>query len=711
MHIGTQLVAPDGYDCLKRGVTYYLLRSDARTQRSVLVEFCQQEPKKRKRVSGRAGGKDTTVTADSAPASSNDLCLSWSKPRPVLHFMSQARFELGLEEAFIIPSPAQQELPPWLDGLTIHDLQAYAEERPTRKKSHSERIDQMLVHLWPLVQNLDQVLAADMPDAVINAHARACRPQQNETRLRTAFYAYTCFGFCRWALHYAVQRIGRWERIGRDQKFGRPSKVNGEYHGYGSNDPEMIQMILEGYRKFAGPGQHMSKIYRRTMRTVFGCVSQTDGAGRKYFIHPAGRPFPTLGQFIYRVAQEYPLEARQIYKFGYARVRTRLQHSKGRFAESVGNLMERTEQDAYCCKEVAKGYLPGTHHPPVWVVRTRCITSGMIVGIGFSVGSEAASAYRMAKFCEAIDKVVFCRLLGLNIRPEDWPSVGVSPHVINDRGPGSTAKAEAADPALRPTIKESAPSYSGQSKASIETTHPKHVKLEGKPAYVETRLSIPQLAVQEVLRTIGDNHSIDVNSRLNNEAVIDRVFPTPISVWNYLDRRGRNHALPMSFEAAVRAYLTPIELTVRDDAVYFKEMRFNSEALQQSKILQRAHSCGNFKLKGFMLDVCVRHLWLDLGGELIEVDAMLAIRDGQEQLYISVIELEQLEQLRRNEKLALKTHQLAARSEFEAQFEAHTGQLFEQGVIKGGRSKRSKAASLEEGREILRYLRAIGGGR
>ena len=704
MHIGTQLYAPDGYDTLSKDVTYHLLRSDVRRQRTLLVEFRSVESGIKKRKKKASSGQ-------SAEQQGNDQKTLPKQYRPVLHFMSQSRFEQGLEDGLIVSSDSQEELPPWFDGATVNDLQAYTEPRASRKKSHSERIDQMLVHLWPLVQNIDQVLAADLPDAAINAHAKKCQPRQHETRLRTAFFAYVCFGFSRWALHYPVQRIGCWDRMGREKKFGRHSVVNGTHHGYGSNDLDMIQKILEGYRKFAGHGQHMSNIYRRAMLTVFGCAVQTDPRGRKYFIHPAGSPFPTFCQFRYRVAQEFPLAVRQTYKYGHTRVRTRLQHSQGTFFESAGNLMERTEEDGYYLDQVAKGYLPDSHLPRMCVVRTRCLASGMLVGIGFSIGGEAASAYRMAKFCEAIDKVKFCSLFGVTIKRDEWASSGVSPHVINDRGPGSTVKADSAAPIFRPVIKECAPSYAGQSKASIETSHPKQVKLEGKPHYVETRLSIPQLAVQEIMRTISDNNRIDVSTRLNNDAIAERVAPTPAGIWNYLDQRGRNYAVPMSFESAVRAYLTPIELTVKDDAAYFREQRFDSEALRQSGVLQRAHTSGVFRVTGYMLDVCVRHLWIDLGAGLIEVDAMLAIRDGEEQLYISVAELEQLEQLRRNARISHQSHQIAASAEYEVRFEELTGMPFEQGVLKGGRNKRSKPSSVQERQEVIDYLRAKGGRR
>lgn len=708
MQTGTQLYAPEGFDVLRKDVVYHLLRSDPTRQRVLLLEFRRKIIKHRikVRIDAKALPSCTTEPPDSSSA------IATGSPdafRPVLHYLSRHRFEEGLENGSIVPCESQEELPPWFNGLSVNELRPYIQPRAGRKKSHTERIDQTLLRLWPLVQNLEKVLAAESPDVVINAHARTCRPIQHETRFRTTFYAYVCFGFSRWALHYAVHRIGRWNRMGHERKLGRPSRIHGVHHGYGTNDPEIIERILEGYRRFAGPGQHLNRIYRRTLTSVFGCVMQTAPSGRKSFIHPVGRPFPSLGQFAYRVAQAYPLEIRQTYKYGHARMRSRLTHSQGRFAESVGNLMERTEQDAYCCDQVAVGYLPGSHLPALWVVRIRCIASGMIVGIGFSVGSELASAYRMALFCAAIDKVIFASLFGIALNPDDWPSIGISPHVINDRGPGSTAQADPADAAFMPIIKEAAPSYSGQSKASVETLHPKQVKQEGKPQYRETRLTIPQLAAQEILRAVAENHSVDVTDRLNNEALKDEVFPTPASLWNYLNRKGRNHAINTRLEEAVRSYLDPIELTVRDDAVYFKDARFDSEALKRSGALQKAHDLGRYKLQGYLMNACVRHLWVDLGTELVQVDAMLSIRDGQEQLYISVLEIEQLQQIRRDAKLELKTHRLVAQSEYETLFQAHTGKIFDQTTLKSGRSRRSKANSMKERQEIIGYLRAAGG--
>lgn len=699
MQTGTQLYAPDGYEILARNRIYHLLRSDAVRERVLLLEFVCYTPNRQRR------------SAESEQSKTSSEIVSHRFFKPVIHVLSRYCFEQGLEQGAILQCEQQADLPLWFEGTTVDELRAFQTPAAGQKISHGERIDRILTHIGPLVSNLAGVFDADTPDAIINAHARACDPVQNETRLRRAFYTYVCFGFSRWSLHYPVHKIGRWDRMAIERKLGRPSKINGASHGYSSNNTEMIEKIIQGYRRFAGPGQHLIKIYRSTIRHIFGCVVQKSARGVKYFIHPAGMPFPTFDQFCYRIQQAFPLEIRQTYKYGHTRVRTKLVHSKGRFAEKFGNLMEATEHDAYQCSQVAKGYREGSHLPALYVVRVRCSTSGMIVGIGFSIGGETASAYRMALFCAAISKVKFCSLFGIEICEEDWPSIGVSLYTIHDRGVGCTATGGALDSQWQSVIKELAPSYAGQSKASIETSHPKSVKLEGAPHYRETNLSIPQLAVQEILRTIADNNSFEVSDRFNNVAIADQILPSPVSYWNYLGMRGRNHAICMHFDDAVRAYLTPIELSVRDDAIYFHNARFDSEALQESALLQKAHENGVYKIKGYMLDVCVRHLWVDLGDSLIEIDAMLSVRDGSEQLYISVAELEQLAQIRRDSIQEMRSHAVAARSEYEAIFEQHTGKAFEQETYKKGRNRRAKADSKKDRKEVIPYLRAAGGRR
>lgn len=701
MNVGTQIIAPVGYEMLARGVTYYFLRSDEQKHRVLILEFRLKQASVPRREKKDNSGQDVKVSKKPEPSGAERYSV-------ILHYFSRSRFEQALEEALIVVRDVQDPLPPWLNGISPADLRTYEQHRATRKYSHEERIDRMLTHIWPLVQQVNEVLGSTSPEVMINSHARACDPPQNETRLRRAFLAYICFGRQRLALHYAVENIGRWERVGRDTKFGRHS-LSGSCIGYSAADENIITKSVQGYRRFAGPGKHMTEIYRQTLRNEFGCKTRGEKGGRKEFFHPQGSPFPSFDQFIYRVKLSFSQEERWLHKFGSARCRDLLQPSRGSFAEGVANLLQETVYDGYQVNQVPMGYLPGSHLLPLWVVRILCMASGMIVGIGFSWGSETSDAYRAALFCAAVDKSRYCRLFGMDIPPEDWPSIGLSPHGIYDRGPGLTAKGNSSIQAYRHTIKEGAPSYSGQSKAAIETSHPKTVKLHGAPKFTTTRLTVPQLAMQEIRRTIGQNLSKDISARLNPEAIIARVDATPIGLWHFLDNKGRNDGFQIPFDEAVRAFLNPIELTVKDDAVYYLSSRFTSERLKQCGILDQAHRSGRLKVNGFMLAVCLRHLWVDLGGELIEVDAQFGLWSTEEQLYQSAAELQQLDELFRLGRSELKQSRLAAQADAETSFEEETGIPFGQKTIRSGRPKKRSKASLEDQQSVKPYLKPQGG--
>ena len=690
MYIGVQLRAPDGFEVLAKDCVYHLLTNDARRDRVLLIEFVCR-PKRDTHQAKRAK--------------------RWT-PLPVVrcHVIRRHRFEQALLGGLITRVEPQTAMPPWLGGLSATQLEAHDAQRRRAKQRHDERIDSKLAHMWPLVERAEHVLTADDPFLAIHRHARACIPPQNPTRMRLWFLTYLCFGRNRWALHYPIHDIGRWDRMEKvGRKFGCPSPTRGANAGFGSNDPEMIRKIEAGYREHAAVGRSLVDIYCDSMETQFECATRDDGKGHREVFHPAGEPFPNQEQFMYRVDQRFPLRERRSHKYGAARTRNEFNAPMGPYTESVGSLLERVEADGYVVDEVAEGYRSGSHLPRLVVVRIRCVASGMLVGIGFSVGGERASAYRMAKFCMAIDKVRFCQLFGHRIADTDWPSIGVSPHEIVDRGPGMTADARPRGEAGRPMISEAAPSYMGQSKAIVESSNPRKVKLQGKPTYVTTKMTLPQLAWREITRTLCDNQARDISSRLSNEALIAGVRHSPIDLWRFLEERARTYAIPMAFEDAVRSFLTPVEVKATPSGVRFHNQLYDSEALRETGLHDRVASDQHVPIKAYMLDVCVRHLWVEVAGRLVEVDALLAIADDAEQLYISVKELEQLAAIHREGQRDRQLYMHGEKLHWKQRFKDETGHDFDQGTRKSGRAKRNTSVSVQERNEVLPYLQEKGG--
>lgn len=682
MQLTEQLYAPNGFEGLLAGITYHLMFNDAARNRVLLVTFsapaedCVEEPPR----------------------------TAFGRVRAVQAFLRRDRFEEGVKSGLIAPSPSQRELPHWLGNITTAELLEHDRNAHDQRRPHTERIDTQLAHLWPAIERVREIFEAEDPAVALNKLARSCSPAQNESRFRLAFFAYIAFGRQRLALHYNIESLGRWDRATHDKKFGRASKL-GAWHGHSSCSDELQRKCRDGYAEFATPRTSMRSIYRKTLVKFFGCRPVTGVDGRMTFIHPGGLPFPTAGQFQYRVRQAFDLETRQLLKYGRERVRSRIAEPRGRFTDAVAYAMETLQSDGYFVEDVSQGYLEGSHLPRLCVVRIICVASGVIVGIGFSLKGETAEAYRMAKFCMAVDKVWFCSLFGIKITEDDWPTAGLPLHDITDRGPGATSGGDTVEIALMPIIRELAPAHSGQSKANVETRHPKGVKLEGAPRVTITRQTLCQLATREIWRVIDSNKTTDVISRLGPEALAAAVLATPIGFWNYLTRLGRTMAYRIPREQAMRAYLKKIDLTVEDGAVYFLGFRYWSKALHDSQILAR----GDRVAQGYAFPMCVRHIFLDTPDGLLMIDATFGIPTADGELFLSIEELEQLAELRSRERAALAIHREAAKADVAERFEAQTGTSYEPVGPQLGRAKRSSNASLEEARQVAPILRAGGG--
>lgn len=200
-----------------------------------------------------------------------------------------------------------------------------------------------------------------------------------------------------------------------------------------------------------------------------------------------------------------------------------------------------------------------------------------------------------------------------------------------------------------------------------------------------------------------------MQSRLNANLLAAGVLPTPTAVWNALDKVGRNHSYQIAQEEAIRAFFATTDLTFDDGALYLHGFRFWSEQFRDSCLPERLSKADSCKVQAYMLSVCVRHLFVDGPDGMITVDAMHGIRDGDETLYLSTPELEQLAHLRARGQSTLRTHKQAANADFEGRFEDAFGIAYAQGQRRTGRPKRNSQASREEAQQIAPLLKASGG--
>lgn len=670
MRPGNQLNAPIGFGELQKDMVYHLVRNEPRLGRVFLVSFNTERP-----------GAKLTV-------------------------LSRAAFEAGLASGGIVHTDATASMPPWLEPLEGLDLHAMDVARTAARNSHRDQADARLAHLYPAIQNLNEILSAEDPIRAINRFAREATPRQNETRFRVWFFVYLAFGQRSLALWSRVCLNGRGTRdVKPGVKLGRPSHKGAAY-GYPC-DAAMKEKIKRGYTTFFVRGQPAWKAYALVMTRVFGCRVATTESGDKEYVHPAGEPFPSRHQWTYWCEKFFGVDELRRERYGEQRHRHGLA-SSGRFSQCLSNLMEKVEADAYSTYENPRGFTDDHVMPKLYVVRMACVGSGVLVGIGFSLGSETDAAYRMALFCCAIGKKRFCALFGIDIAENRWPCIGLPTSFVPDRGPGASERVARA---LRGITAERdlPPSYTPQSHGTVESSHPRDQRVDGCPTYVRSEMNPVALARREIYQLLADNQSSSALDRLTPDMLRENVLATPLGVWNYLDQRGRNDAQGMAFDDAVRAFGKPIELDVIDGRLYLQKMVYSSAELCSTGILNKLRWCGKTSLPGYAFELCVRHLWVVVDNRLIEVDAQLPIYDDDEQTYVSLEELKRYADAKRYGRTRIDDNRAPAWSEAVQESDDAVGQRWHSGQRRSGKAKARTPAAQRE----VRYVKRSGdlGGR
>jgi hypothetical protein len=652
MKIGTCLEFPDGFSGFSNTQQLHLLDNASGTGSTTLVEF----------VDGALKRAD-------------------------LHRMRRADFEQGLLNGDISIVKQQPTLPPWLSGLEGVDIHSLEDARKNAKRSNIDIAMARLCTIRPLLDQATDVFSAPDPGWKIAHWVREQASDQHPTRVRLWFASYLVFGNQLIALYPCSWRIGKFDRNGfpSSTKFGRPSR-QGRKSGC-RVDKEMSQKIAINYVRFADLGVTQREIYVRMLSTAFNCTVVGKGEKRRV-ISKSSEPYPTINQVRYWARKTYAPELLRETIYGATRIRHKESPDVGRFSEGVSNLLEVAEADGYYSPVKLLDFDGQPTDERFCVVRLVDVLTGMIVGIGFAVGAEVASAYRMALFCTAISKQKFCRLFGLEIDDTEWPCQGCPAKIVVDRGPGQIVDM-VEDSSLIP-FHEMTESYGPRGKATVESKHPRTMQQEGAPSFFQSNFNHVEAARVELLRTISQNWTSDVSARLSPNMICDRVAPNPTSIWNWMDRRGRTSARQISFDQAVRNFLTPVDFKVTRNSVKLYARRFDSSELRQSKLRASIAKGQTVSITGYAMNLCVRYGWIEVCHRIVEVMALLPIRDDDEQLFASLDYLKQ-EQQNLNALIgAQRELSIAATMEFDEACVGATGKHPSSGHWVSGKAKRSK---------------------
>lgn len=445
----------------------------------------------------------------------------------------------------------------------------------------------------------------------------------------------------------------------------------------------------------------MVAIHRSALIEDFDC-KVTHANGRHAYIHLENKPFPSYGQFRSVVVDELGLLQVQTTLFGAPRMRQKSTVDEGNTTEQYSNILEGLEVDAFYTERPTSMF-SSEPAEPLSVARGICVGSGAVVGVGFALGAETGEAYRSMLFCMAVQKDYIEWLYGLPVGGLDWIMQGLPPNFISDRGPAGHRNLAINLQQAFP-IKSIVGSYAGQSKPSVESSHPREVELEGAPSYVQSDLNVVEMVKREVCRAASDNHSSNIAPRLSDQAIHDfcregRVA-TPHHLWQYLDERGRTSARRLSLHDAVRAFWTPISVTVDRYGIRHRHRHYSSTAFRETGTHRRLIAKNTVELTGYVLSLVVICLWVEVDGRLIQVDAVPRSRVDRGDLIIPDDELEKTERALANLKSRTRTSTGAAAAKVEADFAAATGKAWDAGRRIFGKPKRVSGTAAHESKVI-----------
>jgi len=176
------------------------------------------------------------------------------------------------------------------------------------------------------------------------------------------------------------------------------------------------------------------------------------------------------------------------------------------------------------------------------------------------------------------------------------------------------------------------------------------------------------------------------------------VEPSPLGLWNHYNKLFRNDAIPFSISDAVRTFLTPVDFSLKSDGVWLDQRRFDSEGLRDSGLLDKVSRSGKegAKISGFMLDMCLRHVWIEHEGKLLLLEATVTRSAGEDTIYSSLAELKQWKESRPEIQSAFRVHKQSTTSEIMSRFEENTGKQWDSTTRRAGKPKRDASSRQEE---------------
>ena len=665
MRFGHQLEAPEGLGCLAAGTRYYYCGRSV--DHGILLVWFYREKYAQWRVS-------YVHMADSL-----------------------VEKELTRSSPGIRPCKRQNNLPPALVDLEGINFEELSEHIFNRKQSHQESVQHRLESIYPLLEHEQEILQAGNPLKEIARIQKRLGLASHVQRLQYWFFCYLLHGRNQWSLKPNTHRNGTWSRRSDQHagiKFGR-HHADGKRRGWPST--YFREQVIESYLSRCGLGKTMQSICNAALFEDFGCVTVFDDQGRPQLTHPMNRPFPTYGQFRQIVIEKFGLKQVQLSVYGHARMRNDAVVDEGSYSSQYANALESLEVDAYHCDDRPIASTSNSTLPTLIVARAICGVTGKRLGIGFSIGGERQEAYKSALVSMTMPPEMLARVYGIPVEAARGHEAVMARSVLSDRGPAGQ-QSLLNDLEAKFPVKSTTTSYSGQSKPTVESANPRSTVLEGAPSFVQSSHTVATMMKREVLRALAENHQANIIERLTPSTLHEfhtLSYPaTPHFYWKYLSDRLRTCAQSMDWRDAIRAFGTRTQFKVDKAGLEWKGVTFSSQELREGlhEMLMRR---GTASVAGYTLSLVVRCVWVEINGNLFEMEPNLRVQSDHEELLLPLSSLVDIEQVKSEVNSATREAAQASIVHLHKTVKEQTGLALNAGQRRGGSPGKTGAASAE----------------
>ncbi|MEK5357912.1 Mu transposase C-terminal domain-containing protein [Paenibacillus sp. FSL L8-0709] len=270
---------------------------------------------------------------------------------------------------------------------------------------------------------------------------------------------------------------------------------------------------------------------------------------------------------------------------------------------------------------------------------TICGYSHMITGYHLTLDPPSWEGAMMSLICACESKVDLCKRFGIEIREEEWPSVGLPQYLLADRGELISGKALSMiehlnigvmnTPPFFPMWKPLVERYFGIIQHHATPSLPGAVYKDAKDRGVRDNRITASLTLDEINKIIlkfilhyNNQHYLSDYIRTTHQ-IEENVSPIPIKLWNY-GIKHKSGKLRQVSPDILRFNMLPSEkATVYANGIKWRGMLYSCETALKEKYFIRARMNGSFKCDVSFDPRNVSQIYLRLGRNEYDVCYLL----------------------------------------------------------------------------------------